>query len=478
VTDESGTVLTRYAYDAWGKQSTLYSNTGSGITNLAPSTRGFTDHEMLNDFGLIHMNGRVYDATLGRFISADPNVDGASDSQGYNRYCYCGNNPLNHTDPTGYFSFGDVLKIVAIVVVGIVTAGAALYGYAALMGGSMAGGLMGAISSLTLASGWGVGYAIAVGVGAGFGTSFAASLLNGGSVGDAFKAGVIGGIVGGISAGLLHGIGTMKDLNWFGKGLAHGLVQGGASEATGGQFRHGFYAGFTVGASEEKIGGLTGNDAAKGITAAAVVGGTASAIGGGKFANGAVEGAFSYLFNHLSTTAHHIGDIDYVDIKVDVISIYTEDFEKQSKALDSILELADSLKDVIPLFEGSPGEIMSAFVSDKVEGEFSGGNPVEYAKLGMEALGKNVDEWPPFIVGTTITYRVYLGEQLTSSWWSFGLLKSSEPIWTNVKTEYADVLVPGLFKTFEAADTAGYNQLRRQVGEIRLRSDAYSSLYK
>ncbi|MBI3887400.1 MAG: hypothetical protein HY302_16965, partial [Opitutae bacterium] len=58
VSDEKGTVLKRYAYDGWGKQSTLFTATGGGVTNTAPTTRGYTDHEMLADFGLIHMNGR------------------------------------------------------------------------------------------------------------------------------------------------------------------------------------------------------------------------------------------------------------------------------------------------------------------------------------------------------------------------------------------------------------------------------------
>jgi RHS repeat-associated protein len=110
VTDENSTVVTRYAYDAWGKQSTLYTNTGSGITNQAPSTLGFTDHEMLADQTLVHMNGRVYDPVLGRFLSADPFVERAADAQSYNRYSYVGNDPLGATDPTGYFSFKDALK--------------------------------------------------------------------------------------------------------------------------------------------------------------------------------------------------------------------------------------------------------------------------------------------------------------------------------------------------------------------------------
>ena len=241
------------------------------------------------------MNGRVYDPLLGRFLSADPNIDGVGDAQGYNRYSYVGNNPLGATDPSGYFSLKDVVMIVAIVVVGIITAGAAL---AALAPGGFS--LLGGIS--TLFSGTlGLGQAIAAGVGFGFGSSFAGSLLNGGSIGDAFKAGIIGGLEGGVSGGLTFGIGNISgSLGYLGTAVAHGVVQGGLTEATGGEFRHGFYAGFATAAASPGIDLIPGSSAgaiAERVAAAAVVGGTASAIGGGKFANGAVSGAFIRLFN-------------------------------------------------------------------------------------------------------------------------------------------------------------------------------------
>lgn len=49
------------------------------------------------------MNGRVYDADLGRFLSADPYVQSPYTTNSYNRYTYVMNNPLKYVDPTGFF---------------------------------------------------------------------------------------------------------------------------------------------------------------------------------------------------------------------------------------------------------------------------------------------------------------------------------------------------------------------------------------
>jgi RHS repeat-associated protein len=65
--------------------------------------RGFTDHEHLDNFELIHMNGRMYDFNNGRFLSVDPFIQGTT-SQAINPYSYIQNNPLSGTDPTGYLS--------------------------------------------------------------------------------------------------------------------------------------------------------------------------------------------------------------------------------------------------------------------------------------------------------------------------------------------------------------------------------------
>ena len=68
------------------------------------SNKGFTDHEHLDNVQLIHMNGRVYDYNLGRFMSVDPFIQEPGNSQSINPYSYIMNNPLAGTDPTGYYA--------------------------------------------------------------------------------------------------------------------------------------------------------------------------------------------------------------------------------------------------------------------------------------------------------------------------------------------------------------------------------------
>ncbi|MGO0309662.1 RHS repeat-associated core domain-containing protein [Endozoicomonas acroporae] len=42
----------------------------------------------MDEVGLIHMNGRVYDAKLGRFRQADPFIQAVGNTQSFNRYSY------------------------------------------------------------------------------------------------------------------------------------------------------------------------------------------------------------------------------------------------------------------------------------------------------------------------------------------------------------------------------------------------------
>jgi len=102
LTDENGTVVEKYAYDPWGARRNpadwrLKDTHVSFITN-----RGYTGHEHLDAFGIINMNGRVYDPHTAMFFSPDPFVQTPDNWLNYNRYGYCLNNPTKYTDPTGY----------------------------------------------------------------------------------------------------------------------------------------------------------------------------------------------------------------------------------------------------------------------------------------------------------------------------------------------------------------------------------------
>jgi RHS repeat-associated protein len=108
ITDDTGAVLQRMSYDAFGKRrnpTTWVDDLSStDIASLKDYTdRGFTDQEQLDNVGLVHMNGRVYDPQIGRFISADPTVPDPMYSQAFNRYSYVYNSPLAYTDPSGFF---------------------------------------------------------------------------------------------------------------------------------------------------------------------------------------------------------------------------------------------------------------------------------------------------------------------------------------------------------------------------------------
>lgn len=96
-------VIERMAYDPFGKRRNIngaFDQTGA--IDATSTSRGFTGHEHLDELDFIHMNARVYDPDIGRFLSADPTVPGFYNPQAYNRYAYTLNNPLNFVDKSGF----------------------------------------------------------------------------------------------------------------------------------------------------------------------------------------------------------------------------------------------------------------------------------------------------------------------------------------------------------------------------------------
>jgi RHS repeat-associated protein len=303
VTNETGAVIERNSFDTWGsRRPTDWRPADNSIRSII--SRGYTGHEMLDELRLVHMNGRVYDAGLGRFLSADPHLQAPTETQNFNRYSYVLNNPLSLTDPSGFNflnNFGKWLtdnlgETGAQIVIGVIAVAAALTCQYYITAGLVAAGI-GATSAAVVAA-----------AGAGFSSAFISSSLSGASLGQALQAGVLTGAVAALTAGILgpalHEISTKTAMGLAQKALGHavvgGLLSGAANLAQGGSFRDGFLGAFVAQLASPFINGI-GDASFEGVVlrvaAAAAVGGTAAEIGGGKFANGAASAAFLRLYN-------------------------------------------------------------------------------------------------------------------------------------------------------------------------------------
>jgi len=141
---------------------------------------------------------------------------------------------------------------------------------------------------------------------------------------------------------------------------AHGVTQGAVASAFGGDFAS---TALSAGAAK----GLSlGWDALElpdhrflEVAAAAVIGGTASEIGGGKFANGAITGAFVTLFNSFGDAGIQRDSPSYVDKKV--AQAIANSIDK--KMYDSLAEAVDHLN--------SNPEKAAEFFKDNPDQEFS-----------------------------------------------------------------------------------------------------------
>ena len=109
ITDCNGAVEQELSYDAWGNRrdpDTWRRNWYNPALEEPMFDRGYTGHEHLYAFGLINMNGRCYDPVMSSFLSVDAYVQSPDNSQNFNRYAYCLNNPLKYIDPSGWTVIG------------------------------------------------------------------------------------------------------------------------------------------------------------------------------------------------------------------------------------------------------------------------------------------------------------------------------------------------------------------------------------
>lgn len=304
ITDEEGHLAARFWYDAWGLR-TLSSVSPAGGNLAEDWNRGFGGHEYFADFELIHMGGRVYNAKTGLFLTPDPSAQAVSDSQGFNRYIYANNNPFLYTDPSGYWGLGSVLQDIGN--------GVGHFVHEIGHGVSDVGQQLGcffrdnwrevvvvAVAIVVTVACDGVCSPIVAGMLAGGAASATGAILYGGSFEDVMVSAVKGAVIGGVSAGLYQGAGEYfgHSSTSMGAAAAHGFIGGATEAAQGGDFWRGFVTAAAVKVSNQYIPEFEDNAAS--IARSAAIGGTVSSMTGGKFANGAMIGAFSRAFNDLA----------------------------------------------------------------------------------------------------------------------------------------------------------------------------------
>ncbi|HEV7642756.1 MAG TPA: RHS repeat-associated core domain-containing protein [Pyrinomonadaceae bacterium] len=111
--DKLGTrLMTNQATGSSFEQANLPFGNALNAESSGSISRRFTSYERSPQTGLDYAINRTYDALQGRFTQVDPIGARASDlqiPQTLNLYSYCGNDPVNHTDPDGLF-FGKFFK--------------------------------------------------------------------------------------------------------------------------------------------------------------------------------------------------------------------------------------------------------------------------------------------------------------------------------------------------------------------------------
>ncbi|WP_050021965.1 RHS repeat domain-containing protein [Chryseobacterium sp. P1-3] len=270
ISDEAGNKLEQRHFDAWGNFTHLQIGNGAIITdkNIIDTAsllidRGYTSHEHFAEVGIIHMNGRLYDPLLRRFLNADENIQDPYNTQNYNKYGYVLNNPLMFNDPSGEFWQFLAIPIVKAVLFAVVS-----YTATVLITGSK-------FNILNLYS------------------TIVMSMLSAGIttvIGDVFSTA------------------TASIGNEALKSLVHAGAQGTLSFMQGGNFFTAAASAFLASAVSFGYAAAVG-DAYSGVGQVALgmlSGGVGSALSGGNFWDGVKIGGIVALFNHVTHQTQRI----------------------------------------------------------------------------------------------------------------------------------------------------------------------------
>ncbi|MDM1072286.1 RHS repeat-associated core domain-containing protein [Empedobacter brevis] len=412
LSNTSGRVVEKRYFDAWGniKQVVHTSWNGTVATNTTNKTlgildRGYTGHEHLQSVGLIHMNGRLYDPLIRRFLSPDNFVQDPYNTQNFDRYTYVYNNPLIYNDPSGEW--------IQIVI-----------GAAIAIASNM---IMNAIQGIPI---WyGIGKAATIGAVSGavsFGIGTAATQITAGVAKASFQV-VAHGLSGAIMSEIDGGNGI--------SGMLSGMISSAISSAVQGLTSTTFYADedYTQLATVTKDKALS--DVLT-VAAGTLSGGISASVSGGNFWQGIRQGAITSGLNHIANhTKNLIADKKFkndliAELKENgIITDATPEFNKSS-----IIELLSKSTTLGNLWEksgyigfklssiekGLNGEVDETAKKSSLTGKYTSitANKVILYKTAFQSFGKLA-----YVIGHELihVYHIKIG-------FTLNILNSMEPI--------------------------------------------------
>ncbi|MDN5479001.1 MAG: hypothetical protein L0G39_18915 [Chryseobacterium sp.] len=390
ISDEAGNKLEQRHFDAWGNFTHLQIGNGSIVTdkNIIDTTsllveRGYTSHEHFAEVGIIHMNGRLYDPLLRRFLNADENIQDPTNTQNYNKYGYVLNNPLMYNDPSGEFAFAVLVAVMAKAAFAAVAITAATYTATALIKGNWTvSGFFRSISSAAI-------------------TGMVSGALSFG-IGTLFQV-----------ASIANSLGTTGVV--LARAGLHAVSMGVLSSVTGSSFWSGAASGAFASLSGDLLNGVKegffGSDAGKlatGITA----GGVGSVLAGGNFWHGAMNGFFVTAFNYLEHK------IQISILKSQLKAKYTLD-GKPDFSDEGIQKMIENVPELKRLYElGGKMAVIKAIEYIPVEGGVTPSRDmgITYGAKVFISKALNLTNWD---LATTLGHEmihVYHNFNLRASW--------------------------------------------------------------
>ncbi|HYV29794.1 MAG TPA: RHS repeat-associated core domain-containing protein, partial [Candidatus Binatia bacterium] len=105
LSDAAGHATDTFDYDAFGS---LIAHSGA-----TPATRLFSGEEFDSDLGLYNLRARYHNPATGRFWTRDSFEGFSSDPRSLHAYGYAYSDPVNRSDPSGHYTFGEAMAVSA-----------------------------------------------------------------------------------------------------------------------------------------------------------------------------------------------------------------------------------------------------------------------------------------------------------------------------------------------------------------------------